>query len=64
MPFERKPNWTDAQWEVMRYWATRPRTKSESVLTQEAIERGKRRRRIERIQDSRERRADFREVWE
>ncbi len=66
MVFERRKNWTDAQWDVFNYWSQQAalRPKSEKVLTQAAKDRGTKRRRIERIEESRARWADIKEVWQ
>ncbi len=64
MAFVRKEKWTEAQWQAIKSWSLQPKSKSEKILTREKKDVGKRRRRIERIEDSRRLGAEFREVWE
>jgi len=62
--FVKKAKWTEAQHQVFLYWASLPKAQSQTVIAVGALERGKRRRRIEKIAESRQRKLDFTEVWE
>lgn len=55
---------SDAQRELFKVWAARPRSTSRTVVTEAAVKRGEKRRRIESRAISKEVGKQIREVWE
>lgn len=64
MVFRRDSRWTDAQWELLSWWSNLPRSKSNTALTPEVLERGETRRKVEHVQEELQRKRDEKEVWD
>ena len=61
---DRRPEWSEAQYQVFVYWFNQPKAQTRTEVPRDALEQGEKRRRIEAIEDRRRVAGEIREVWE